>query len=146
MNSKSTIVTAILVILVGAGAFYGGTIYEKSSLTAQGLLRTGNRMGLGNNGAGGQSGGQQRSGAMRQGGGFTSGNITAKDDKSITVQNQDGSSKIIYFSDTTFVGKADKGSISDLTNGQQIMVNGKSNPDGSITAENIQIRPDQPQQ
>jgi hypothetical protein len=33
------------------------------------------------------------------------------------------------------------GSISDLNMGQKVMVNGKTNPDGSIAAQNIQIRP-----
>jgi hypothetical protein len=56
---------------------------------------------------------------------------------------QDGSSKIVYFSDSTMIGKSTQGAASDLNTGEQVMANGTSNPDGSITAQNIQIRPAQ---
>ncbi|MCX6763463.1 MAG: DUF5666 domain-containing protein [Candidatus Moranbacteria bacterium] len=163
---KIMTIAIIVAVVVGVGAFYGGTIYEKSSLNKQGLLRTagtfGNRQG-GQNGQGGangqRSGGQNgqggQGGANRgQGGGFLNGEIIAKDDpvkseadngagKSITVKDRDGSSKIVFFSDSTAIGKSVEGSTSDLSNGQQVMINGQTNADGTITAQNIQIRPDQ---
>ena len=37
------------------------------------------------------------------------------------------------------------GALSDVSVGQNIMANGKTNSDGSITAQTIQIRPAQPQ-
>lgn len=144
MNNK--IVTIILVILVGAGAFWGGTVYKKSSLEKQGLLRNANNNRVGNF-TGGPNGQQGRSQGMRPGGpggnngNFVNGEILSRDDKSITVKMPDGGSKIIYFSDSTQVGKSAQGSISDLNTGQQVMVNGTANPDGTVSAQNIQIRP-----
>jgi hypothetical protein len=142
MRGKNITAVAVLALLVGTGAFYGGTIYEKSSLTSQGLLRDrtngqfqgqgGQRRGPGGMGPGGVNGGA---------GDFTAGDITAKDDKSITLKTRDGSSKIIYFSDSTSVGKAVSGGLTDLATGEQVTVSGKNNPDGSLSAQNIQIRP-----
>lgn len=83
-------------------------------------------------------------GANRNGdGSFTVGQIIAKDDKSITIKSNDGSSKIVFFSDSTTIGKTTQGSATDLNNEENVMVNGQANPDGSITAQSIQIRPAQ---
>ena len=81
----------------------------------------------------------QRNGAMR--GGFVTGEIIAKDTQSITVKLRDGSSKIIFFTTDTPVLKSVTGATNDLSLGQQIMVTGKTNTDGSITTDSIQIRP-----
>jgi hypothetical protein len=149
MQSKKIMIIAIVaIIIVGAVSFFGGTKYEKNSLSKQGLLRSGNNMMSqgGNRQPGAQ--GQNRQGSVGFGrdgnrGNFAAGQILNKDDKSITIKMQDGSSKIIYFSDSTTIAKSIPGATSDLNTGQQIMTNGNSNPDGSISAQNIQIRPEQ---
>jgi hypothetical protein len=150
MKSKSISILIVAVIVVGAGAFYGGTVFEKSSLAKQNLLRSAN----GGAGAGNRQGGQQGGGRAFGGGqggpsgasgSFTNGQVISKDDKSITVKTRDGGSKIIFFSDSTQVGKSVSGAAADLADGQQVMVNGKANSDGTITADSIQIRPDVPQ-
>ena len=150
-NSKKIITIAIIiVIIVGAGAFYGGTIYQKNKLASQGLLRgaNGGNFQGGANGQRGQGqngqGGQRMGGANNpNGGGFATGDVISKDDKSVTIKTNDGGSKIVYFSTETKIGKTTDGSITDLNVGQQLMVNGKTNSDGSLTANNIQIRPAQ---
>ena len=160
MNKKYIAGVVVLVFFVGVGAFFGGTVYEKNSLSVSGLLRseagnggnfsqgmmTGRGQGQSEQGHRGQvQVGQQRQagdqvGRMNRGGGFLAGEILSKDDKSITVKTPDGSSKIVYFSDTTSVSKSTQSFSSDLAVGSQVTVGGQSNADGSIAAQNIQIR------
>jgi hypothetical protein len=151
MNKNHYIAVAAIIIIIGGGAFYGGMQYGTSKTKAAQIASRGNFGGVaGANGgqrSGGTQGGQagQRAGGAAGGGaGFINGSIISKDNTSITVEAQDGSSKIIFFSDSTTIGKTTSGSASDLNTGQQVMVNGKTNSDGSVTAQNIQIRPDQP--
>ena len=87
---------------------------------------------------------EQRMGQNNSGGAFENGEIISKDDKSITIKTREGSSKIIYFSNSTTIGKTVDGSVSDLNIGNQVMVNGKNDSSGVITAQNIQIRPKSP--
>ena len=119
----------IALILVGAGSFYGGIVYGKgqASLSRQNFQASlqGFRNRQGGNGAN-----------------FISGTILSKDASSITVQlPNNAGSKIIFYSDTTQVGKFDQGTSNDLTTGQTVSVNGSANSDGSVTAQSIQIRP-----
>lgn len=143
-NTKNIMIVITCIIAVGGGSFYGGIKYQKlkshqNSFVVQdegGMKRFNvNRpfQGIPNGVARGQNGG-----------GFVNGEIVSKDDSSITVKSQDGSSKIIYFSSSTTVGRTTNGSASDLAAGEQIIVNGKANSDGSIVAQNIQIRPESP--
>jgi hypothetical protein len=140
---KTLISIIITAIVIGGGAFYGGMKYDQSKNppTAQ------------------NSGGRQQFGAnggirgTRGGGGFANGEIISKDDKSITIklrdgqngQNQNnGGSKIIFLSSSTAITKSAEGTLGDLKAGDQITATGASNPDGSITAQSIQIRPPMP--
>ena len=73
-------------------------------------------------------------------GGVTSGEVILKDDKSVTVKLSNGGSKIIFFSPTTEVVKSVKGLSEDLIVGEEIIVTGEANADGSLNAKSIQIR------
>src|SRR5579863_4783964 len=87
----------VIVIAVGGGSFYGGTLYQKSQAKtafAGGARTGGTRFAAGMN--------------------LTTGKIAAMDDKSITVSTSDGGSKVIFYSSTTQVGKMVAGSASDL--------------------------------
>jgi hypothetical protein len=143
--SKKIIVIAVLVaVLIAGGMFYAGMKYQIKKGFLQGAQRRGN-MGNRQNVEGGQRNGNQpgRMAGNREGGGFASGEIIAKDEKSITIKMRDGGSKIVFLSDATQIGKITTGVVGDLSSGLEVMVNGKSNPDGSLNAENVQIRPAQ---
>lgn len=142
MYNKQTITVGLITLLVGVGGgFYGGMKYVANQDAAAALARSSQRNGM-MNGQGGQRTGGQPGDATGGGrGGMIVGQITAKDATSLTIKMPDGSSKIIFYSDSTTVGKATPGSAADLSTGVQIRANGKANPDGSIAAQNIQITP-----
>ncbi len=140
---------AITAIIAGAVAFYGGMRYDsyksgpsladlknlpqqeiRQKLQASGLFGGGNRGMI----------------ALRRNGGnssFIGGEIISKDDKSITIKSQDGGSKIVFLSPSTQINKSTAGSSADLAAGKQVTVNGTANADGSLTADLIQIRPEE---
>lgn len=139
VDQKQIIIVAIIVLLiVGCGSFYGGIKYA-SAKKPVGTFGQGNFAGRGQN-IDGANGMRNRIGAG-QNGGFINGDILSLDDKSLTVKNRDGSSKIIFFSTSTEIGKFVSGALADLAIGQNVMVNGKANSDGSLVANSIQIRP-----
>ena len=133
--NKSIVIIIAVTLIVGAGAFYGGMKYAENKATAGWQQRT--QQFSGNAGAGFSGG---TGGGQRGGGGFISGEILSKDDKSVTVKLQDGGSKIVFLSDSTKITKSTDGALSDLEAGKNVSVNGAANPDGSITAQTIQLR------
>lgn len=129
---KNTSILAVVLLVIGLGAgFFGGMQYQKSQRPQFGQTNTpagnqGRRTGFGQNGADNRP---------------VSGDIISSDDKGITVKLADGSSKIILVSGSTQINKTDLGAKSDLTVGQKVLVIGSANSDGSITAQNIQLNP-----
>ncbi len=140
--NKIILIAIAVAVIVGGGAFYGGMQYQKSKSPSSDFQNLSNlspeerqqrfqQMGI----PGGSRGGNQN------GGGFATGEIISKDDKSVTVKLRDGGSKIVFFSDSTEISKFISGTQNDLEIGKTITVNGKTNQDGSITAQTIQFRP-----
>ncbi len=137
--NKNILSVLVVGVIVGVASFYGGMKYDQSKTMAQ---RQGRLQ---------QFGGANISGGFRNGNGgvgrqgdFVSGDIIAKDEKSITIKMRDGGSKIVFFSDSTEVGKFVSGTSSDLVVGKSVTVMGKANQDGSLTAQSLQIRPMMP--
>lgn len=136
-------IVIIAVIIVSAGSFYGGMKYgqSQSPVSRRAGLSQFQNLTPEQRQQFQQNGGQRRIGGSQGAGGFTAGEIISKDDKSITVKLGDGGSKIIFYSDSTIIGKMTAGSPADLTVGEQITTTGTANADGSLTAQTIQIRP-----
>lgn len=148
MNNKNNLIGGIIVLIIAiAGGFYAGMQYGAKNLSAKNAQDQQGRGGFANGGMGGmqRAGGAQRGGMQNGpangGGDFAGGEIIAKDDTSITIKTRDGGSKIVFFSEKTMIDKSVSGAINDLAVGQQITANGKLSGDGTITAQNIQIRP-----
>ncbi|MCL5676101.1 MAG: DUF5666 domain-containing protein [Patescibacteria group bacterium] len=134
---KNSLATTVLVaVIVAVLGFFGGIKYQQMQRT---------NLGFGNGqfqgGSAGQSGGRQFN---RNGNGFRPvvGQIISSDANSITVKLQDGSSRIVLLSGTTKIDKTSPAAKSDLTVGQTVSAFGTVNPDGSMTAENIQLNPE----
>lgn len=147
MEKKNVLIAVIIGLIIAGGAFYGGMKYSANKAVSQisqnrcggnfGGQRQGGGQGQGMQNGGGRQGGMQNGGA----GDFVGGEIISKDDSSVTIKTRDGGSKIVFFSDKTLIDKSVSGATSDLSVGLQVTANGKANSDGSLTAQNIQIRP-----
>ncbi|MBI4973704.1 hypothetical protein HZC27_03790 [Candidatus Roizmanbacteria bacterium] len=129
MKNKNIFLVLGLIILVGAGAFYGGMRYQESQPAT--FSRQGGAGGVGSRqGQGGRTGFRP-----------VNGEIISTDEKTITVKLQDGSSKIVLLSDKTTINKAEVAAKTDLKSGVKVAVFGATNSDGSVTAQNIQLNP-----
>lgn len=140
---KTLLIVIVVAVVVGVGAFYGGMKYgqSKASASAQGTRGFANLSPAEQQKRLQQMGsGSARLGNGQSGADFVNGEVIAKDDQSITVKLRDGGSKIIFYSDGIDIGKFVSGNPNDLEISQTVIVNGKTNSDGSITAQSIQIR------
>ena len=130
------VVIGIIVILVGAGSFYGGMKYQQTKTpTFNGQFGNGQFQGMRQYGDGQRPTGT--SGMVRP----IAGKIISADKDSITVEMEDGSSKIVVISSQTNINKAEKVSADELKEGVTVSVFGSTNSDGSVTAQNIQLNP-----
>lgn len=125
---KKILIVIIALIAVGGGAFYYGMKYRESKIPQKPQIFGANASSSRN-----QTGKQQMAGSV-------SGEIIAKDDKSVTINLRAGGSRIVFFADSTEIVKSASGTQNDLEIGKSVVINGKANQDGSITAESIQLR------
>lgn len=139
---------AIIVVVVGAGAFFGGLkVGQMGGNRAQAFQNLRNlspeerQQRLQQFGMNGQLGTNGQGGAGARMGVGTTGDVISKDDKSFTVKLRDGGTRIVFFSPTTQTMKSVDTTATDVQVGTTVIVNGTSNPDGSVTAQTVQIRP-----
>lgn len=128
MKSRNLLITIIILLVTGAGSFYGGMLYQKST----------NKFSQ----PGQFSGGVRSTGLTRNGnqiGRPVNGEISSVENNTMTIKTDDGSSKIIIYSDSTKVNKTSEGLKDDLKVGEQIMVIGSEGSDGTITAQSISL-------
>lgn len=136
-NNKNIIITAIVVVLVGTAAFFGGIQYQKT----QGVTRYAQFAQNGQRRQGQIGNYRFGRGMMGANGRAIQGQVVSADNDSITVKLPDGSSKIVNLSSTTTYNKTTAGSKSDVTTGTSIAVFGTANSDGSVTAQSVSINP-----
>jgi uncharacterized protein YneF (UPF0154 family) len=134
---KNLFVFLLLLVIVLVGGFFGGIKYGESqalkNLTPEKMREVFQQRG-------GQFFAQNQSQRQRAGQNFLSGQVISKDEKSLTVKLPDGSTKIIFLSQSTQILKSAEGSIDDVQVGKEILVAGNQNTDGSLTARTIQVR------
>ena len=133
-NLMATIVVAII---VGGLGFFGGMQYQKTNTKPAGPGGQFQQLGNGQNRPAGLTG---RNGTATRGGMTpVSGEILSIDDTSITIKSQDGSSKIVVYADSTTINKTSEGSSSDLQVGEEVMVIGTEDTNGTVTAQTISV-------
>jgi len=133
---KKNIIIGSIVVLVAAASFYGGMLYSAKGKTGPSDFSQNLSQGRNNMGSGARRGGAQ------SGGGLVNGSILSQDDKSLTVKLSDGGSKIIFLSSSTQIMKMASSSKDQLLPGNNLMITGSANADGSVLAQTIQIRPE----
>lgn len=155
MNKLVTTIIAVAII-VGGGAFYGGMKYTESknsrdrfwqadfqNLSPEERQQRFQELGANVSGAFRDHEGGFRGGfGSGQDGGIRSlsGEIISQSEDSLTIKLSDDSTKIVFINNSTQITKSVEGSLDDLVPGEQIFVSGDENPDGSYTAQTIQLR------
>ncbi len=137
-NNKIILWVGAIVVCLGLG-FAGGYFFGQSKNTNSNMANKSGMPQMGNQemGSSNQFGGERGSGGP---GGGNSGEITSMSDGSITITTSGGTTKTIYFDDSTTVTKTDSVSTSDLSVGQTVSVMGTSNSSSSNqTAKTIMI-------
>ena len=139
-NKNTIIIVALVLIIIAAlGGFLVGTLYQKNQIPQFGMM--------GANGAYGVRGGNfaGRFGPSGQTANFRPirGQILNIDTNSLTVKMSDGSTKLVVLSDKTVFAKTETASLSYLKSGDTVNVLGIQNPDGSVTANDVSINPQQ---
>ena len=125
MTQKNQIIIAVIILLVAVGgSFYGGMVFGQNQKRNFNFAGPNQNVSIRGNRPGGANAGE----------------IIAKDEKSITIKLPTGGSKIIFYSNSTQIGKFTSGTADALAIGQSVNVNGTTNSDGSVTAVNIQIK------
>jgi hypothetical protein len=126
-------ITIVVAVVVGVAAFFGGTMYQKSQMPANGEQFSQASFQRGQ-GVGVQGGTFRRTGGA---GNTTMGDIVSIDDKSMIVKLQDGSSKIVNLSDKTNFSKTSTAAKTDFKVGDKVTAFGTAASDGSITAQMV---------
>ena len=139
-KNKNLITTGIIVVVVAVLSFFAGTKYQASKTadltTGQPTLGQNVRgNGSGNRNSGMMPNTDDKNGQAIQGA-MLDGEITIISDGSLNLKTFDGRTIIILADSTKYQESVDL-SLSDLTVGETVAVNGTTNNDGSLTAKSI---------
>jgi len=127
------LIIAIVAIIFAVGGFLGGMKYQQSKLPS-GFNFQGNGQFRAMRDRTGTPGVQRRAGSEA-----VRGEIIKQEAGSMTVKLPDDSTKLVLISENTEINQATKTAVEDLKTGYQVMVFGQTNPDGSVSASQIQL-------
>ncbi|MGH7141016.1 MAG: hypothetical protein ACREGH_00050 [Minisyncoccia bacterium] len=133
---KSYIVGIVVIIIVGAGAYFLGMSAGKASAASTAGAQFAQFAARG----GAASGKVVFGGRAGAAGGGTLGQIVSVSDNNMVIE-VGSSTQIVLLTPSTSIQKTVSGSQSDLGAGETVTVAGTSNSDGSVTADSVQIRP-----
>ena len=138
----------IVIVVVAVGSFYAGTKFGGGD--NQEARLSGNYQDMTDEERQEMMGQMRGRGGMMQGmaagGEFVNGEVISVEDGMVTVELHDGGSKIVFVCDDIRITKMAEGVLSDLKEGDNIVISGQSNSDGSVTAETLQIVPEMRQE
>ncbi|HPT08360.1 MAG TPA: hypothetical protein PLE28_01545 [bacterium] len=138
MKKKIDLFVVIILILFFSGlAFLGGYKYGKNKSVSNFSPKNEVRGDMPTGGRNEAPIGSKNASSSNQ----IIGSISAINDNNITVQTENGSSSIIYFSNNVFIGKMIEVKKEDLATGTAVLILGSSNSSsGTFIAESIQIK------
>jgi hypothetical protein len=93
--------------------------------------------GGGGNGANGGTGGNGGNGGRFANGNFATGTVQSVNGNTITLLSRDGTTTTVTVTSSTKISKTEKGSLSDLKTGDNVVAVGSKSSDGSIAATTI---------
>lgn len=117
--NKKTLAAVIILLLIAGGAFYIGAKYEKNKLAKLGLLKS-----------------SQNEDTCKAKDSVT-GEITAKINDTITIKTSDGNIQNVSVAVSMKTEKKSADILANLAVGQQVIVKGVKNTDGSFSAQSI---------
>lgn len=115
--NKKTLSIIVVLLIIAGGAFYVGAKYEKSKLTKLGLLN--------------------KVEDICKAKDSIAGEIIAITDTVITIKTSDGNAQNVSISVSMKTGKKSATALAGLSVGQQVIVKGVKNTDGSFSAQSV---------
>lgn len=137
MNSKNIIIVVVVAAVFAAGGFFGGIKYQQGKAASAATAARANF-------AAGSAGGFGRRGGAggAAGGGFVTGQLLSMDSSSVTIKlPNNAGTKIVFYSGSTQISQPQPVQATELKTGENLVITGTPNSDGSVTAQSIQVRP-----
>jgi hypothetical protein len=139
MNKTVKIILGVVIVLaVAGGSFFGGTVYGKSQAqTALQAQFAGGRAGAF---PGGQIQGQTNVTRASQGS-MLIGEIKTVNADSLIVTDSSNNEITVKVAGTTLIEKNMSVDVTDLAEGETVVISGNKAEDGTITARSLQVAP-----
>lgn len=145
------ILSLVVLILVAAGSFYGGTVFGRQQANAATLSSApglpefdmqADAAPFGDPAAGAGEGGQGGVGwRFAAQPGMLFGQIESIDGTTLVISDVNGQQRQVQVTDTTLIEKNASVTVANLEAGETVMVSGNENEDGSVTARSVQVAP-----